>query len=98
MRIESRDNKNKLNFRRVIRARGERKRGIELAEGVHREDYCTACKIRTGPRDQIFRRIFRAYQTKKGRREKERESVCVLNVLLYIAELLAAAHFKKPGQ
>lgn len=58
----------------------ERKRRIELAEGVHREDYCTACKIRAGPRDQIFRKIFRAYQTKKRRREREHGSVCVLNV------------------
>lgn len=55
----------------------ERKRGIELAEGVYREDYCTACKIQTGPHDQIFRRIFRAYQTKKRRRKREREKAYV---------------------
>jgi len=54
----------------------ERKRRIKLPEGIHREDYCTTCKIQTGPGDQIFKRIFRAYQTKKrrgreGRYERE---------------------------
>jgi len=76
----------------------ERKRGIELPESIHREDYCTTCKIRTGPGDQIFKRICQAYQIKKRRGgERERERICP-ECVLYIAELLAAAHFKKPGQ